>query len=306
MENFSYIEFKNDNKEQLLEDIRYEFPLISILVELDKYREKIVPWHWHNEVELFYVESGEVIYYTTEGIIAFPKGTAGFINTNVLHKTRANGNCEPTNQRIHIFNNVLIGGRQGSDIYRKYITPLSSSSVNVIKLSPENAVENEIIEKIKKSFLIKSDEKFYEIKLKNALSEIWCNLLELKEEEIHMNSSKDKNAERIKGIMIYIHEHYSEKISVSDIADRFFISERNCYRIFKEVLNTTPQEYIRNYRIQKACELLATTTTSIADIGYKCGLGSSSYFGKIFKETVECTPVEYRRKWQKSDINGQK
>ena len=306
MENFSYIEFKNDNKEQLLEDIRYEFPLISILVELDKYREKIVPWHWHNEVELFYVESGEVIYYTTEGIIAFPKGTAGFINTNVLHKTRANGKGEPTNQRIHIFNNVLIGGRQGSDIYRKYITPLSSSSVNVIKLSPENRVENEIIEKIKKSFLIKSDEKFYEIKLKNALSEIWCNLLELKEEEIHMNSSKDKNAERIKGIMIYIHEHYSEKISVSDIADRFFISERNCYRIFKEVLNTTPQEYIRNYRIQKACELLATTTTSIADIGYKCGLGSSSYFGKIFKETVECTPVEYRRKWQKSDINGQK
>lgn len=306
MENFRYIEFKNDNKEQLLEDIRYEFPLISIFVELDKYREKIVPWHWHNEVELFYVESGEVLYYTTQGKIAFPKGTAGFINTNVLHKTRANGGDEATNQRIHIFNNVLIGGRQGSDIYRKYITPLSSSSVNVVKLSPKLEGEKEIIEKIKKSFNIDIDEKFYEIKLKNTLSEIWCDLLELKEEEININNIRDKNAERIKGIMVYIHEHYSEKISVSDISEKFFISNRNCYRLFRENLNTSPQEYIRNYRIQKACELLATSRISIAEIGYKCGLGSSSYFGKIFKEFMNCTPMEYRRKWQNNNKNGQK
>ncbi len=306
MENFRYIEFKNDNKEQLLEDIRYEFPLISIFVELDKYREKIVPWHWHNEVELFYVESGEVLYYTTQGIISFPKGTAGFINSNVLHKTRANGGNEDTNQRIHIFNSVLIGGRQGSDIYRKYISPFSSSAINVIKLTSDIKKENLIIEKIKKSFTIKRDEKFYEIKLKNALSEIWCDLLELKENEISINNTKDKNAERIKGIMIYIHEHYSEKISVSDISEKFFISDRNCYRIFRDNLNTTPQEYIRNYRIQKACELLANSKSSIAEIGYKCGLGSSSYFGKVFKDIMDSTPMEYRKKWQNNNKDGQK
>lgn len=305
MERFRYIEFKNDDKEQLLEDIRYEFPIITILVELDTFIGRTVPWHWHNEVELFYVESGEVMYYTTNGKIAFPEGTAGFINTNVLHKTRANGGKEYTNQRIHIFNNVLIGGRQGSDIYRKYITPLSSSSINVIKLSPDKEEENIIIEKIKESFTIKKEEKFYEIKLKNALSEIWCNLLELKEEEISLNTAKDKNAERIKGIMVYIHEHYNEKLNISDISEKFFISDRNCYRIFKEILNTTPQEYIKNYRIQKACELLVNTSISIADIGYRCGLGSSSYFGKVFKKTTSCTPIEYRKKWQNSDINRQ-
>ncbi len=68
----------------------------------------------------------------------------------------------------------------------------------------------------------------------------------------------------------------------------------------------TPVEYIQNYRIQMACRLLAETDQAVTSICHACGLGSSSYFGKIFREHTGCTPVEYRRKWQNRDRKGQK
>ena len=59
----------------------------------------------------------------------------------------------------------------------------------------------------------------------------------------------------------------------------------------------TPVEYIRNYRLQKACYLLAESEDAITQIAYSCGLGSSSYFGKTFREKFGCSPLEYRRRW---------
>lgn len=74
------------------------------------------------------------------------------------------------------------------------------------------------------------------------------------------------------------------------------MSERVCYRLFRENLHTTPSDYIRCYRIHMACQILSKSNMSLAEIGYACGLGSSSYFGKQFKEYVGCTPMEYRKR----------
>ena len=47
--------------------------------------------------------------------------------------------------------------------------------------------------------------------------------------------------------------------------------------------------------LEEGCE-------SVTAIGQACGLGSSSYFGRIFRETMGMTPVEYRKQWRDSDI----
>ncbi|MEG0250921.1 MAG: AraC family transcriptional regulator [Peptostreptococcus sp.] len=305
MDTCKSIEFKNNNKEQLLTEIKEDFPLMSSLVELDNYRCKSVPWHWHGELEMFYVKSGEVLYSTPQGDISFPKGSGGLVNSNVLHATRANGKNEETLQKIHIFDPVLISGRQGNKIYRDYVTPLSSSQLKVIALFPENEKERKIIEKIKRSFDLE-DEDFYELKIRNILSEIWCDLFLLTEEERKINSEKDKVSEKIKGMMIYIHDHYAEKLTVAQIAQSVYTSERDCYRTFREYLNTSPQEYLKSYRLQKACEMLTSSNMNVGDVGYSCGLGSSSYFGKVFREYMGNSPVEYRNGWQKNDIIRQK
>lgn len=60
----------------------------------------------------------------------------------------------------------------------------------------------------------------------------------------------------------------------------------------------TPTEYLTSIRLQMVCRMLAETRESVTDIGHACGLGSSSYFGKTFREHTGYAPLEYRRKWQ--------
>lgn len=159
-----------------------------------------------------------------------------------------------------------------------------------------------IIDLIRNAFLISEDEFGYEIKVRDALSKIWLRLLKIcmpaiQEKPQFVNRAADK----VKRMMVYIHEHYSEKIFVSELAQDAFISERECYRVFQEYLHMTPVEYIKSYRIQAACQMLADSQTPITEIASDCGWGNASYFGKIFREYTGNTPLQYRRKWQNSE-----
>lgn len=143
------------------------------------------------------------------------------------------------------------------------------------------------------------------LKLRDALSEIWLMLLALSRSLPVRNKTPDQYSDKIKQMMIYIHEHYPEKISVPQLASAAYLSERECFRVFHDCLHMTPTDYLKNYRLQAACRMLAHGRESITDIGHACGLGSSSYFGKAFREYAGCSPSEYRRKWQDIDISGQ-
>lgn len=82
------IEFHNESKEELLPDFVPDFPYIASYCEMNKYIRLFVPWHWHTAVELFYMESGAIEYYTPKGKMVFPKGSGGMVNSNVLHMTK--------------------------------------------------------------------------------------------------------------------------------------------------------------------------------------------------------------------------
>lgn len=111
-------------------------------------------------------------------------------------------------------------------------------------------------------------------------------------------SDNRKLNDKIKQLMIFVHEHYTEKISVSELADSAYLSERECFRTFREALHMTPFEYIKSYRLQKACQMLAESQEPITVVSHSCGFGSSSYFGKVFRGYAHCTPYEYRKKRQ--------
>ena len=303
MKDIHNIEFYTGTKEELLPGFEKDFPYIASRAELDKYIGRYVPWHWHRTVELFYVESGSVEYDTPKGKILFPAGSGGMVNSNVLHMTKAISQREKNVQLLHIFDVSLLAGEHGSRIEQKYITPvLTAPQIEIIPLFPGDAEEEKILKLLADSFRLSSDEFGYEIKLREALTEIWLMLFGL---SCPMSESKDdynKSNGKIKLMMIYIHEHYKEKISIPEIAAAAYLSERGCYRVFHDCLHMTPVDYITAYRLQVACQMLAKGQETVTVISHECGLGSSSYFGKVFREYAHCSPIEYRKKWQNSDI----
>ena len=297
------LEFQTGSKEEKLPYETTDFPYVASQAELDDYREPFVPWHWHNAIELFYMESGQLKYHTPNETMVFSAGWAGMVNSNVLHMTEIQTHKEKNIQLLHIFEPKLLAGDHGSRIEQKYIMPIiTSSQIEIIPLSPKVSEQAVVIDLIRRAFFLSEEEFGYEIKIREALSQIWLHLFQicapiLQDKTQSANGTDDK----IKRMMVHIHEHYSEKISIPELAEVAFLSERECYRAFRNHLHMPPVEYIKSYRIQRARQMLADTQTPITEIGYACGRGNPSYFGRIFRELTGYTPLEYRRKWQNRD-----
>lgn len=303
MKNSLKIEFHTGSREELLPNYSDDFPYIASRVQLDKYIGRSAPWHWHNAIEIFYMESGALECCTPKGKMLFPAGSGCMINSNVLHMTKALSQTEKNIPLVHLFDSSLLAGKHGSRIEQKYITPvIAAPQIEIVPLFPENLAHKKILTLIFEAFHIPHDIFGYEIKLQEALLEIWLMLFKQLVPMLDKNCTSNKSSDNIKQMMTYVHEHYSEKISISQLAAAAYLSERECFRVFQDCLHTTPMEYIKSYRLQAACRMLAKGQKSVTIISQNCGFGNSSYFGKIFREYAHCTPLEYREKWRNCNI----
>ena len=295
------INFIEGSREEELPNFESNFPYIASRVELNQYAEDSIPWHWHKSVEVFYVEQGNLEYRTPNGHYIFPHGSGGMVNSNVLHTTKPQE--DNTVQLIHIFDPSFIGGETGNIIVKKYIMPIiTSGELDMIPLYSNNLEQKEILDLIRNAFNLSEKEFGYELKLRERLTEIWLSLFKMSFSVIEKKKTSTRANDRIKLMMVYVHENFVDKITVSDLAKVGYISERDCFRVFQECLHMTPIEYITNYRLQKACYMLVHSKDTISAISQECGLGSSSFFGKTFREHMGMTPMEYRKKWRNSDI----
>ena len=81
------------------------------------------------------------------------------------------------------------------------------------------------------------------------------------------------------------------------IAASVALSESACLRSFRQMLGITPIQYVKQFRVEKAAELLRSTRLKTGEIGMECGFADGSYFIKTFREIKHCTPKEYRAKF---------
>lgn len=290
------IQFQPNSKEELLPDYEDAFPYISSIADLSHYPDAFVPWHWHKAVELFVVRSGSLTYYLPGRQETFHEGEAGFLNSDILHMTKTSDNN--TVQQLHIFDPSLIAGNTAGTIYKKYVFPIiCNPSCTLLHFRRDETITS----MIENAFSIREDDNF-EIRIRNALSEIWMKLPAYASIDETMPDTENKADTKLKEMIAWIYENYDKNIAVTDIAKSAFISERECYRIFKDALHTTPNAFVTNYRIEVAAELLCKTNKTISSIGYESGLGASSHFIQLFKKEKGCTPAQYRTRWKHTDF----
>ena len=95
----------------------------------------------------------------------------------------------------------------------------------------------------------------------------------------------------------FVEEHLGdEKIDIASLAGEFAMSQSTLYRKVKAVSGLSPNELIRNIRLDKAAALLSKTDQSVSEIAWQVGFGSPVYFRNCFKERYGKTPTEYREK----------
>lgn len=85
-------------------------------------------------------------------------------------------------------------------------------------------------------------------------------------------------------------------ISVEKLSEELNISRVHLYRKIKEISGLTPVDYLRNFRLSKAVELLDKRRSSVSEVAYQTGFSSPAYFSKCFKDVFNMTPSEYMEK----------
>ena len=113
----------------------------------------------------------------------------------------------------------------------------------------------------------------------------------------HLTSAQRRKTDaRIEDAVAYIEQHYTENISVEDLAAAANMSASRFYPVFREALGVTPVDYINHYRINRAIMLLSVESEkSIEEISMSVGFESSTYFRRVFKKITGKSPKEYRK-----------
>ena len=110
---------------------------------------------------------------------------------------------------------------------------------------------------------------------------------------------QNPTSERIVTSLRYIHSHFSQDISVPELAEMEHLTENYYRSLFIRCTGSTPVKYIRLIRLARARELLAETALSVGEIAENVGYEDASYFSRVFRHHTGMTPERYR-----SENNG--
>lgn len=110
----------------------------------------------------------------------------------------------------------------------------------------------------------------------------------------HVTQGKKQNLQEIKE---YLDTHFTEKITLDVLSERFYINKFYLTRVFKEQFGQTVTGYLVQLRITQAKRMLRFTDHTIESIALDCGLNDANYFSRLFKKVEGITPGEFRRQW---------
>lgn len=103
--------------------------------------------------------------------------------------------------------------------------------------------------------------------------------------------------EAILAVQDYLEQHYRERLSVDELADRFGMGRRTFERRFKKATSNTPVEYVQRVRTEIAKKQLESGRKTVNEVMYEVGYNDTKAFRDIFKKYVGMSPMDYRNRF---------
>ncbi|MBU5481887.1 AraC family transcriptional regulator [Blautia sp. MSJ-19] len=287
----------NYNQRETVAGVTTEYPYSMHIAD---FKAGPIPWHWHEEIEFGYVLNGQIEITLANRTYIVQKNHGYFTNSNVL--SRFSKATDTVLAHTHLFHPIFLSGHFKSIFETKYLDPvIHNKNIDALIFTGKTPNQQKILQKLRQASALQHQENV-EFQTRNLFSELWLLLLEeIKEQPTH--TVNFQNQERVQNMLTFIHAHYSEKLTLNDIAAAASVSTRECIRCFRNTIRQTPLEYVMEYRLNMAKRLLDDTEISITEVSYHCGFSSNAYFGKIFREKCGMTPLQYRnRNIDKRDV----
>ena len=276
--------------------------------DLSEYNKGFVNWHKQPTIEISVVYEGAVDVYVPKQKRTVTAGDGFFILPGYLHSIRAAQGYETAKYFTLIFHPELLYGFHGSYYEKAFYRPFTDGSKSLFLFHSHDEWTEDIFSKLRwiadhcsERWGVDSSESAPAVRMKiqHFLQEIWAQFAAHISEEKAETSTQ--HTRKIFDMISYLHEHFAEKFSLTELAQSVFMSRNECCRYFKQMMNMTITEYLLEYRLSKAAELLETSGLSITEIAEKTGFCDVSYFIKVFRLKTGMTPKAYAHKIGKSN-----
>ena len=252
-----------------------------------------VPLHWHEDVEFIYIKKGRGIIVIDGSEYDVKKGDIAFIVPGNVH-----GIFQYQDDSME-YENILFNGKMFSssldDFYDTFLLPFFENTVEIPKIFRKGVTGYESLKK----YLDANDnisshrEGAWGLAIKGNLYLLLFNLVTLYEEKI--NSKNNKRIDKLKPVIKHVELHYSEPITVAEMAALAGFSESHFMRFFKETFGVSFITYLNDYRLSMAARMLLSTEETILEISQQVGFENLSHFNRQFKKKYNKTPSQYTK-----------
>ena len=238
--------------------------------------------HSHSHYEIYFLLKGNRSFFLSNALYRLSAPALIIIPPHVLHKTEGTA-FERYN--VNVSENYL-------DDFQTHV--LNEKALSVIKLNNEQSA---ILENIfNQMSQVNKRQKYSDSILKALFSYLIFQFNNLSFEVLSSNVSKEKSlTPQMLKVIEYFNEHYAENLNLATISDMFYISKGSLIYNFNKYMKCSPIEYLLSIKLLKAKELLEKTHKSIGEISELCGFSSANYFGLVFKQKENMSPLAYRK-----------
>jgi AraC-like DNA-binding protein/mannose-6-phosphate isomerase-like protein (cupin superfamily) len=254
-----------------------------------------VPLHWHDELELIVIKKGHGLISVDFQKKIVNAGDIIFIRPGCLHSIEQHESDSMEYENILLLPELLISG--DNDLCAtQFLRPLMSGSVPVeIFFTPAVPCHGQLTECICQiDLLCETRPDGWQLALKGYLFQFFYILISNQKKKEHASSPRLKSLEKMKLVLRYVEEHYTEPVSIEDMVALTYYSKSHFMKFFKLHMGTGFIEYLNDYRLTIAGQKLKNSSDSVLTIAEECGFEHLSYFNRLFKRKYGTTPGKYR------------
>lgn len=254
----------------------------------------LIRWHYHDDYELHYVVTTSGKFFVGDYIGHFVPGNLVLVGPRLPHNWISSdlpSEGVALRDQCIVFNIAPLASSSVFVPEIKEVLPMLERASRGIEFFDISERVTPYLERIFNSQNITRLGVFFE--LLGELSR--CEDYRLLSSQVFDGNGDEKSQSQINSIVNYISAHYSEPISLPDIAELFRMSDSHFSRVFRRGTGNSFVDFLTLVRINRACQLLMETDEKISAICYDVGFNNLANFNRRFLELKNTTPSAFRQ-----------
>lgn len=254
----------------------------------------MVPLHWHKEFEINYIIRGYGQFICGEEKFIAREGEIILLPPNMLHAIFPCQNQEFLYDTL-VFHPELLGSVGNDRCTVEIVHPIISGDLRIrTHITGSHAAYPRLRDAVSRIMAaVKENSPRADLLLKSELFRLFWILTDSRDIFVNDRPRRD-NRDAIRPAISYMESHYRETVTVDMLAALSHRSRSSFMSCFRKAAGVGAIEYLTQYRIRMACELLISTDRNISEIALDCGFQNLSNFNRLFRHSVGLTPSGYR------------